>query len=126
EFFFGALSEGQVVATTHYLGGADQFVNAAAHFVLEEGAQVAYSRLVLNSPPASWHFDATRAQLKKDCSFKTYIVQNGSEGYRDDYKVSLLGSGAEAYVNGVGILKENRECHTHVLLDHQAPECRSQ
>jgi Fe-S cluster assembly protein SufD len=123
QFFFGALSEGHVVSTVHYLGGESNFLNGASHFSLEEGAQVSYCRLA--SSFKNWHFDSTRACLKRDSGFKSFIFQNGGERYRDDYKIALVGSNAEAHLYGLGVLKENRESHTHVLMDHQAPECRS-
>lgn len=125
EFFFGALSEAQVVTTVHYRKGDDNFLNTATHFSLEEGAKISYSRLVLETPVKNWHFDATRAVLKRDSSLNTYILQDGAERYRDDYKISLVGANAEAHLYGAALLKENRESHTHVLMDHQAPECRS-
>lgn len=125
EFFFGALSEAEIITTVHYLNGEGNFLNTATHFSLEEGAKVSYSRLVVNAPQKSWHFDSTRAVLKRDSGLNTFILQNGAERYRDDYKVSLVGSNAEAHLYGLSTLKGNRESHTHVLMDHQAPECRS-
>lgn len=125
EFFFGALSEAEVVTTVHYLNGEGNFLNTATHFSLEEGAKVSYSRLIVDLPPKSWHFDSTRALLKRDSTLNSCICQNGGERYRDDYKVSLVGSNAEAHLYGLGVLKGNRESHTHVLMDHQAPDCRS-
>lgn len=125
EFFIGALSEAKVVATAAYIDAEDTFLNGTAHFVLEEGAKVSYSRAYLNIPTSAWHFEATRATLKKDSSFKSIIAQSGSQALRDDYRIALVGPNAEVYLNGIGMLKGKREAHTHVLMDHQAPDCRS-
>lgn len=125
EFFFGALSEAEVIITVHYLEGESNFFNTATHFSLEEGARVSYFRHVNPESAKHWHFDATRGQLKRDSVLNSYIFQRGEELYRDDYKISLMGSNAEAHLYGLGVLKESRESHTHVLMDHQAPDCRS-
>jgi Fe-S cluster assembly protein SufD len=125
ELFFGALSEAHVVGTAAYLAESSGFLNATAHFILEEGSKISYSRLLLNAPSQVWHLDATRATLKKDSTFNSYIVQQGAETYRDDYRIALVGPNAEVYLAGVGMLSKKRESHTHVFIDHQSPECRS-
>lgn len=125
EFFFGALSEAQVIRTVVRLNGAGGFLNDASHFAIEEGAKITYSRVICPSSSSLWHFDATRTTLKKDSSFKSYIVQEGAEAYRDDYRISLIGPNAEVYLGGVWMLKNKAESHTHVYMDHQSPHCRS-
>lgn len=123
EFFFGALSEAEIVTTVVHQNASGNFFNSVTNFSLEEGAQIEYSRVVFNEE--GWHFDATRAYLKKDSKLESVIAETGSETYRDDYKVALIGSNAEVHLNGVAMLTERLESHTHVLIDHQAPDCRS-
>lgn len=122
EFFFGALSEAKVI-TTVVGSGSGNFFNSVTNFSLEEGSQIDYSRVLFES--SGYHFDATRATLKKDSKLETVIAEMGAETYRDDYKVALVGSNAEVHLNGVAMLRERLESHTHVLVDHQAPDCRS-
>lgn len=121
EFFFGSLSQAEIIHTVHHLGEGN-FLNTATHFSLEEGAKVSYYRIPQSK---DWHFDATRAVLKRDSTLNTYIFQKGAIRYRDDYKITLVGSNAEAHLYGLGVLDENKESHTHVFMDHQAPDCRS-
>lgn len=125
ECFFGAQSQAHVISTVAQLEGQHNFHNSLIHFSLEEGSQINFERVFLNSSPTDWHFDATRAHLKRDASLKTVIVQNGSQCYRDDYRIALLGPNAEAHLNGVSMLNEKKQSHTHVLMEHHAPACRS-
>lgn len=125
EFFFGALSEAEVITTVVHNNASGNFFNSVTNFSLEEGAQIEYSRVLFSEEPMGWHFDATRAYLKKDSKLESVIAETGSETFRDDYKVALIGSNAEVHLNGVAMLKERLESHTHVLVDHQAPDCRS-
>ena len=125
EFFFGALSEAEIVTTIVHQNGQGNFFNSVTNFSLEEGAQIEYSRTLFTSESMGFHFDATRAYLKKDSKLETVIAETGSDTFRDDYKVILAGSNAEVHLNGVAMLKDRLESHTHVLIEHQAPDCRS-
>lgn len=125
EFFFGALSEAKVITTVVHQTASGNFFNSVTNFSLEEGAQIDYARVLFSEEPSGYHFDATRAYLKKDSKLESVIAETGSDTYRDDYKVALVGSNAEVHLNGVAMLKERLESHTHVLIDHQAPDCRS-
>ena len=125
EFFFGALSEAKVIASTVHDNASGNFFNSVTNFSLEEGAQIEYSRAYFSEEQMGWHFDATRAYLKKDSKLESVIAETGGEIFRDDYKVALIGSNAEVHLNGVAMLNRRLESHTHVLVDHQAPDCRS-
>lgn len=125
EIFIGALSEANFVSTAAHIDTGDAFINSTTNFLLEEGAKVSYEKLSLNTPPTTWQFDATRATLKKDSGFNSIHVLNGAQAMRDDYRISLVGPNAEVSLNGLCMLHEKRESHTHVFMDHQAPECRS-
>lgn len=126
EVFFGALSEGKVIQTYAHCKGKNYLFNNVVNFALEEGAHVTYAKTCFHEPDDAWHFEATRAVLKKDSSFKTVTVQDGAQSFRDDYRMTLVGPNAEVNLNGVWILSGKREAHTHVFIDHQAPDCRSQ
>jgi Fe-S cluster assembly protein SufD len=125
EYFFGALSQAEVVTTVVHGNSAGNFISAVTNFALEDGAQIGFSRTLFDTKGNGWHFDATRAVLKKDSAFTSVIAENGGECYRDDYKVALVGSNADVHLNGVSMLDGKYQSHTHVLVDHQAPECRS-
>lgn len=125
DFFCGALSEINVIASMQHGESVENTINGVINFTLEEGARCSYSRVLTGSLPSTWHLDATRAVLKKDSHFTSIIAENGAEIYRDDYKINLVGSNAEVQLNGIARLYDRQESHTHVLIEHQAPECRS-
>ncbi|WP_068470734.1 Fe-S cluster assembly protein SufD [Candidatus Protochlamydia phocaeensis] len=125
QVFAGSRSQVNLVFSQYNLGEQAYFVNQAADFLIEEEAHVRYTQVLCNEHPHAWHFDAVRAQLKRSAVFKSVCVTEGSATVRTDYRVALTGENAEALLNGVWMLAEKREAHTHVFIDHQAPHCRS-
>ncbi len=125
QLFAGAESESTFYVRHVALSGTHFFVNAVSDLVIEEAARLSYTQLACEEPAASWHFEALRASLKRDSKLTTLCVTAGSQAVRYDYRVALMGENAEADLNGLWLLKEQREAHVHVLMDHQAPHCRS-
>lgn len=125
ECFFGALSEAAIITSVVTDPDSGNFLNSVMNCTLEEGAQVKIFGTQGKDESADWHFDALRAQLKKDSRLIVVNAGQGSLCYRDDYRVSLVGTNAEVALSGVHKLGGAHEGHTHVLVDHQAPECRS-
>jgi Fe-S cluster assembly protein SufD len=123
--FFGSQSEAQIYATHHLLSGQDYFVNQVADFFLDEEAHLRYAQVNVEYGDQAWHFDAVRAHLKRNATFKTVAITNGAATVRHDYRIALLGENAEALLNGLSMLNEKREAHTHILMDHQAAHCHS-
>lgn len=123
--FAGTLSQATLVNTTHTKSGSRYFVNQVADIVVEEGAQILYDQMTGELPEGAWMFDALRASLKRDSILKTISITRGCAGLRQDYHVQLTGENSECFLNGLWMLKDKREAHTHVLMDHQAPNCRS-
>lgn len=125
QIFIGSRSDIRLINTQKSRSSMGYFVNQVAELVLDEGAHVHYTQLLCDEHPQAWHLDAFRAILKHDSGLKTVCINQGSTTVRTDYKISLAGENAEALLNGVWMLGEKREAHTHVYMDHQAPHCRS-
>jgi Fe-S cluster assembly protein SufD len=125
EVFCGALSQANLSYQTVYAKNVNSFVNGAIHISLEEGASVLLERKGIDVPESAWEMQAIRASLKRDSVFNTLSSTIGGETLRDDYKLSMLGTNAEAHLTGCWMLEGKREAHTHVKIDHQAPNCRS-
>lgn len=123
--FCGAHSQISLAATQGVLSGQEFCVNQVTDLNVEENAHLQYTQTICGLPENAWHFDAFRASLKKNSTLKTVGVTDGSVSVRNDYKVMLVGENAEATLNGVCMLNGKHEVHTHVLIDHQAPSCRS-
>lgn len=125
QLFVGAQSELEILSTQVILSGEDYFVNFGADFAIEDDAHVRYFQITCDQPSDIWHFDALRASLKRNSTLKTVSITEGSAGIRYDYRVSLNGENGDALLNGMWMLADRREAHTHVLMDHQAPNCHS-
>lgn len=123
--FAGSQSSIKVIATQKNIAPKGYFVNQVTELILDEGAHVHYTQALCDEHPQSWHLDALRAVLKRDCRLETVCVTKGSSTVRTDYRISLTGENAEAHLNGVWMLNDRREAHANVLMDHQAPNCRS-
>ncbi|OJU80741.1 MAG: Fe-S cluster assembly protein SufD [Chlamydia sp. 32-24] len=123
--FAGKLSQSSFATTHHFCTSVDTFINFVTDFTIEEDAKVDFFQSTLNQPFNNWILDATRAQLKRNSCFKVVCLTNGSSTIRYDYKVSLTGENSEASLNGLALLNKANESHSHVLMIHHAPHCRS-
>lgn len=125
QIFVGSGADVCFVSSQQHLNQSGYFVNGVTELVLEEAAQVKYLQMLTNECQQGWHFDAFRAILKRDSSLKTVCITKGSTTVRMDYKIQLAGENSEVFLNGVCMLADKREGHVHVVVDHQAPHCRS-
>lgn len=123
--FIGAQSEISLVSNLAVLSGNAYAINMVADMSVEEDAHVNYTQIACEKSSEIWHFDALRAALKRNSGLKTVAVTDGAATVRNDYRVALVGENAEVLLNGVWMLDGKNEAHTHVLVDHQSPYCRS-
>lgn len=124
--FTGAHSEATVVTSYATLSGSRYCTSQATDIALEEGARIRYIQTSHEAAAADcWHFESLRAHLKRDSNLMALCASEGSAAVRYSYRVALAGENAEASLNGVWMLDGSREMHTHVTVDHQAPNCRS-
>ena len=125
QIFVGANSDIKLISSQKSLGCESYFVNQVEELVLDDNAHVHYSQDFCGEKPQSWHFDSMRATLKKNSTLKSVCVTEGSATVRTDYRVALCGENAEALLNSLWMLSDKSEAHSHVFMDHQAPNCRS-
>jgi len=125
QLFMGKSSRLQVMSTHVNLSSNECCINQVAEFSIEENATLQFVQANTHAAENVWHFDAARASLKRDAFFEVAAATEGSACVRNDYRVVLAGANAEASLNGVWMLKDEREAHNHVLIDHQAPNCIS-
>lgn len=103
---------------------AHVWVNAFIDCALEEAASLTLTQ-VNHLPETAHHFCALRATLKRRSMLKSFSVTNGSATSREDYLVRLQGEEAEASLYGVWSLKDHRQHHVNLWIDHQEPSCTS-
>jgi len=115
----------QFVSSKVVLSGKQFFFNQLTELTLEEGAKVRYSQVPADDLDEAWVFDAVRTHLKKNSSFDAVHVTRGSALAAHDYRIVLREENAETTLKGICMLSGKRESHNHVVIDHQAPHCRS-
>lgn len=123
--FVGAHSEASFVFSSEIVSGNSYGINQVVDLSIEENARVHLTQASKGVSSQGWHLNALRATLKRNSSFKSVLVSEGSLTSRYDYRINLAGENSEAFLNGIAHLKDKREAHTHILVDHQAPQCRS-
>jgi Fe-S cluster assembly protein SufD len=123
--FIGSQAEASFVSTHAVLSGSSYAINTVTDIAIEEDGHVQFTQNACGKGSDIWHFDAFRSTLKRNSGLKTVSVTDGAATVRNDYRVVLAGENAEALLNGVWMLDDKNEAHTHVLVDHQAPYCRS-
>lgn len=123
--FLGANAQAEIFTSFKELGTHGSCQNQVIDASLEENAHLHITQDALDQHSDSWIFDALRLQLKRNSTARAVGFTEGSLTVRRDYKASILGEGVDACLNGLSLLDEKRASHTNVLIDHQAPNCRS-
>jgi len=70
-------------------------------------------------------FESFRCTLKRDSRLHFLSVSRGAKLARTSIKVQLLEENCEALLQGLNVLDLDLQKHTHVLVEHVAPCCRS-
>ncbi len=125
QVFAGKSSEITLYSSLELLSDGECLINRLIDFSLEENSKVLYTEDVTNQREGNWHFDAVRADLKRNSRFQSININEGSYTYRNDYHVILSQEGSSAELDGVWMLYDKRESHINVLMDHRAPNCNS-
>jgi Fe-S cluster assembly protein SufD len=123
--FLGPQSELHLYSNQGIISEMQGFVNSVVECAIEEEAHLVYTQMAFDEPGEVWHFDAFRANLKRNSTLKTICATAGGPSTRFDYRVALTGENGEAQLNGAWMLNKKNEAHIHVVVDHQAPYCRS-
>ena len=123
--YFGNCSELSLAWTTLGIRGSGYFVNQVCEFTLEDDAHVRWTQSTCDFSSDVWLLDALRVTLKRNSVFHAVNYTEGAFTVRNDYRAILAGEGGEVSLSGAWMLDEKHEAHTHVLIDHQAPSCRS-
>lgn len=123
-FVLGNHSQMKWVYDLHLLKDADYFVNSVVDVALEEGAIFEQFGMI-NRCQQGWVKESVRAVLKKDSQFKSLTLTTGAKTVHQDFRITLKGENSSCELKGIGILSENKQAHTYVKMEHQAPHCRS-
>lgn len=124
--FLGAESEVKIAYETVYQGElVSPFVNGLFDYDLEEGANLHLTETLIDAPARAIHLQSHRATLKRHSQLKSVYLTNGASIARNDFRVALNGEGGRADLFGLWVLRQRKECHQHVRVEHNAPHCHS-
>ncbi len=119
QLFLGRRAHLDCIFTTKSCHDNGCFSNGVIDCALEEGSQL---QLTNHSDVSerTWHFDFLRATLKKESCLQTISFCQGGKATRQDFHIQLQGERAEAKLQGISLVKEKKQAHTHVLMRHEA------
>ena len=116
----GANSRVTVIETFTGLEDARYFTNAVMEASLGEGARVEHYRLLLEGKDA-YHVGISRVLQQKDSAFSSVSIAHGAALGRNDFGVTLAGTGAECTLNGLYLTTGNQHMDNYVNIDHAEP-----
>lgn len=123
--FAGSQSNVELILNEAILSGSSTATFSAFDTTIEENAHVKINQLTITDRDDNWHLASGRSFLKRNSILDAVSIIEGGEATRLDWCVALAGENAEANVSGLGLYNQNHEGHVHVLIEHQAPHCRS-
>ena len=100
------------------------FVNSVTDIRLDEGASLEAVQAFLHTSEA-FHVTSTRIVQARDSRARMFQFTNGAQMLRNNLSAILVGEGAEAWINGLHDLKDERHADSHTFIEHVAPNAKS-
>ncbi|GAA2081789.1 Fe-S cluster assembly protein SufD [Streptomyces albiaxialis] len=119
-FDVGAFAE--VLIVIDHTGDAVRSANV--EFVLGDGAKVTVVS-VQDWDDTAVHCSQHNALVGRDATFKSFVVTFGGDLVRLNPRVSYAGPGGEAELYGLYFTDAGQHQEHRLLVDHDAPNCRS-
>ena len=123
--FQGAQSELTLVSTVATATPETVFSNGFFDLTLEENSHLTFVQSSLNAAAHGVYFEQLRATQKRSSTLKTIQLTDSSLQVRRDSHILLAGENAEAQLNGIALLDDTKEAHTHAIVEHAEPYTRS-
>ncbi len=105
-------------------GGETGFHCGAIELILKPGAKLRYVNLQ-NWSAGVWHFAHQKAAVGRDSQLQWTIGALGSRLAKVNQHVALVGTNAQAQVNGVMFTEGKQHLTYNTLQHHEAPSCKS-
>jgi len=108
----------------HHISNGACVSAAVTNLECADGAQLCYQKLQEESAE-SYHVAVQNISLAKDSRCDIVNIDLGAAIGRNDLRILLQGSGAEAHINGLFLVDGARLTDNHLHLEHQAPHTSS-
>ncbi len=100
-------------------------VNSVLDLHLSAGSRLR-SLQIQQQPQWLFHFSQVRARLEKDSHWESFSLTQGGRRSRLDLYADLIGTGAEALVNGLYFAKDKNQSDHRTLIRHLSPHSQSE
>jgi Fe-S cluster assembly protein SufD len=105
-------------------GAAEAWLNLVSDIALGASSRLTLYRLQAHAS-AQHHTALNRARLAAGAKLEAGSVELGGQLVRNEFEVSLNGSGASAQLFGVELARQRQHCDTRVEIDHRAADTTS-
>ncbi|MBB4286733.1 Fe-S cluster assembly protein SufD [Roseospira goensis] len=105
-------------------GAAETLSNAVTEIRLEARARLRHLRFV-NPGPDAVDLDLTEAVLAEQAHYEAFGLTLGGRLVRNESRVRLRGSGADARLHGAYGLRAGQHADTTLIVDHAVPDTTS-
>jgi Fe-S cluster assembly protein SufD len=124
--FVRAGRNSQVSLIEHYIGAesVESFTTSVVRLDLQAGARISHYRLQQESSRA-FHIGTVDALVNENARYACHDVALGSSLARTQITANLLGTGAEAQLNGLFVPTGTQQLDTFTLVDHAAAHTNS-
>ena len=99
---------------------ARYLTNTAMEASVGEGANVEHYRLLFEGREA-YHVGMSRIVQQKDSTFSSVAIAQGASIGRNDFGVTLAGTGAQCTLNGLYLTTGNQHIDNYINIDHAEP-----
>lgn len=120
----GESAEAEIVETFIGLGDQPYAVTAVTDIKLAANSKLTHARVQLEGS-AAVHISRTAARLDRDARLETFTYTAGGRLTRNDLDIALTGSGAEATLDGLYVVRGSQHVDNHTQVDHQVPSATS-
>lgn len=114
-----------IVESHHTIGANTALSTSNSQFVVAENATAQYIK-INDDIETSNHIGFAGAYVQRAGTMKSASYCLGGAFTRNDLQIELLGEGAEAYLDGVSVLKGSQYADNHTVVDHAVPHCHSE
>ena len=94
--------------------------NAVMEASVSEGASIEHYRLLLEGMDA-YHVGTSRVLQSKDSAFSSVSIARGAALGRNDFGVTLAGTGTASTLNGLYLTTGNQHIDNYINIDHAEP-----
>ncbi|MEI6558297.1 MAG: Fe-S cluster assembly protein SufD [Rhodospirillaceae bacterium] len=100
--------------------GAPTFANGVSELFLDTGARLNHYK-VQRENAAAFHLATVNGRLEREACYEGFLLSLGARLSRNEVRLVLAGTGAEARLSGAYLVRGEQLCDTTTVIDHARP-----